>query len=241
MSLEIDYKHKDEKSDIAKLAQFINNIPVLGNYVGELYLMGESLKIDKTNSKEDRKNELNISIDMEFKTNPILKRLDKSKVKLFKKLWISLYNKNKLSELLEELVRIHGPINLCISPVGYSREARAYCSLKKSNFDIIFFQNKCYEPKHIGKTICIEDIMELHECKTNACNFFPADKKREMRSSVKNKFEFMSEVRDFLEAKGYTYKIYIPTFYENVAGSQEYLNHYGYDYIEIVPYSSIII
>ncbi len=240
MLLEIDYKHKNEKSDIVTLAKLINNIPSLGDYVGELYLIGESLKEDKNTSKEERKDQVNDILDEEFKLHPILKKLDQSKIDLFKRIWINLYNKDNLSELLEELIRIYGPISLKINTVGYSRESRVYCTKRKNNFDVIFFENEKYSRKDLGKIIQIESIAEFHECKTNVCNFFPADKNQEMKKNVKNKFDFMKDVRNFLEEKKYKYKIYIPTFYENVEGSQEYLNYNGYEYITIIPYSYLI-
>lgn len=239
MGLRIDFKHKDEKSDVAKLANIINETLILRDYVGEWYIEGESLKANKDITKETRKNELNDFISEEFEVNPLLKSFDNGKKDFFIKTWINLYNKDKLSELLEELVRINGPFNLSIEPLEYSREAKVYCTIKLNNFDVVFFRNDNHKPKDRGRVIEIKDIMEFHECKTNACNYIPADPKYKLNKGIKKKLDFMQEVYSYVDKKGYANKIFIPTFYENIDASQEYLNVNGYEYIEIVPYSSL--
>lgn len=241
MALSIDYKQKNEKSDTIKLAKLINKIPALGSYVGELYLLGESIKEDKKLTKEKQISELRVHIDDEFKFNTMIKHLEKVQIDLFKREWVKLYNKDKLSELLEELIADYGSVDIYMDPLEYSREARVYHSNRDSNFDVIFFENtQAYTRKNLGEKIEIDKKAEFHECKTNICNHFPADKQGQMKRQTRNKIEFIEDIKKYLDKEKFTYKIYMPTFYENVEGTQDYLNHHGYEYIEVLPYMNLI-
>lgn len=243
MTLVIDYKHKNEKSDIVKLAQLINEEYTLANFVGELYIMGEAYRDDNTLTKEDMSKRVQEDIESEFKINPIFKYLDKYKADFFKKQWIKLYNSGKLlSELFEEMIRLKGPLSCVIEPLGYSREGLIHsCESRKNSFDVTFFENHKYKPRDLGGKIAIDRIVEFHECKLNACNFFPLSVNGKVRRETRNKLAFIDDVKNHLERHNFIYRIYMPTLHEEVQSAQDYLISNGYDYVEVISYSDMIV